>query len=61
MHVKSNSKATMLLPFYMNPLTHSWRTMNTSRLLTHFITEYVKHVRDLGVFFYLELLEEQTP
>ena len=33
MPMKSNSKATMLLPYDKCPLAHSWRTVNQSTLL----------------------------
>ena len=44
MAMKSNSKVAMLPPFDVNPLSHLWRTMNASYLLTLSIVEYVKLV-----------------
>lgn len=58
MPMKSNSKATMLLPYDMNPLTYSWRTVNASRLLTHFIAEYVK-LAEIAVVHVLGCVEDE--
>ena len=42
MAMESNSKATMLPTFDVNPLTCLWKAMNASYLLTHSIAPNVK-------------------
>ncbi len=40
--MKSNSKVAMEPPFDLNPLTHIWKTINASWVLTHSFLEYFK-------------------
>jgi hypothetical protein len=47
-------------PFGLNPLTHIWRTIHPSRILTHSFLEYIKHAKMTIIHVLGSVKDEQS-